>query len=440
MVNKDQKKDIAGTCYVDVTQLVHWSGKLTGIPRVMYELAVRFSNEPNVKYVSWVRQLGVYCEVDYETSIAQREGLSYAGSSPVDSKGRVLATSRMSHLAKRVATKAVNGTKYIHKAAPDKIREIVFVRKARSYKRVNLGLGDSVFIPWGEWWDKNFLDMLVEAAGRGAKLSTFIHDVGPMVAPHLSGNSASLADYCATVVPVCEEVFVNSKFTRDTLKSWLLQNKYEVPQITAVILGDDFAYNTAVRPKDKAFKEAGLNGGDYILTVGTVELKKNHIFYYYVYKLAAERGVDLPPLVIAGRHGWGTETNIRIMKTDPELKHKFVFLSDVSDEELAWLYANTQFSLFASMYEGWGLPLSESLFHGVPAISARSTSLIEIGEGVVDRFTQASTDECLSAMQQMLDPKYRVEKRNQIKKAYKPATWDKCYEDIKKELRKKEMV
>lgn len=431
------------TLYVDVTQLIHWEGKLTGIPRVMHELAIRFKNEPNVIYVSWVKQIKAYCEVDFAQSVLVRGGIRYIAHGEILSaadEGLVQHTPSIGRTAiKRVLNKIINGTKYISPSFPDAIRDEAVANKAKGYKKATLGTGDSVFIPWGEWWDKNFLAMLLEAHKDGAKLSTFVHDVGPMVAPHLTGNSASLADYCATVVPVCDEVFVNSKFTKNTLVSWLQDNQYSVPSITVVRLGDDFTHKKPVKPSADQIRQSGLRGGDYILTVGTVELKKNHIFYYYVYKLASERGIELPPLVIAGRKGWGTDTNIEIMQTDPELKGKFIFSFDTSDEELAWLYENTLFSVFASMYEGWGLPLAESLFHGVPVISASSTSLSEIGDGLIDRFTQASTDECLAAINTMMSEEYLAQKRSQVKE-YQPATWDACYGEITATLSKKEMI
>lgn len=431
------------TCYFDATQLVHWDGKLTGIPRVMYELAVRFHGNDNVRFVSWVRQLKMYCEIDYQQSVVNRKGVVYLSSrdDSLSGGGEDSGNTSISKksVAKRVANKAINSTKYIHRQFPDAIRDSLVVKKAKSYRAVSLVAGDSVFIPWGEWWDNAFLDMLAQAQSGGVKLSTFIHDVGPMVVPHLSGNSSSLAKYCAKIVPVCEEVFVNSKFTGKTLRGWLVDNGYNTPNISVVTLGDDFTSSKPKTPSDDNFLQASLKGGDYILTVGTVEIKKNHIFYYYVYKLAAEKGIDLPPLVIAGRRGWSADTNISIMQTDPALKDKFIFLFDTSDEELTWLYEHSLFTVFASMYEGWGLPLSESLYRGVPVISARSTSLMEIGEGMIDRFTQASTDECLELIQRMLDKNYLAGKRNQIKK-YKPATWDKCYEDIAKALKSKEML
>lgn len=435
MVNKTKEPV---NCYVDVTQLVHWDGKLTGIPRVMYELSIRFSNEGNVRFVSWVKELKSYCEIDFPRTLAENH-IHYITKDqefmpkPVNSETRTIPattnTTNSKKAIKKALNKAIDSTKYIRGGAPARIRSQISKAKARSYKKITLSTNDSVFIPWGEWWDKNFLSMIVRAGKAGAKISTIIHDVGPMVVPHLSGNSASLADYCSTVVPVSDMVFVNSQYTKKTLVDWLKRHQLNVPPISVFKIGDNFERKESKKPDNKVFAESGLNGGDFILTVGTVELKKNHIFYYYVYKLAAERGIELPKLVIAGRRGYGTETNIDLMMKDPALKDKFVFQFNTSDEELAWLYENTKFSLFASFYEGWGMPLAESLFHGTPVISARSTSLVEIGEGIIDRFTQASTDECLAAVMKMLDQDYLKSKRQAVS-TYNPSLWQDAYNTI----------
>src|SRR5689334_4911906 len=62
--------------YVDVTQLIHWQGFVAGIPRVMYELSRRFSSDENtnVVYVSWVKEVGYYCEVDFFDTMNRRNG------------------------------------------------------------------------------------------------------------------------------------------------------------------------------------------------------------------------------------------------------------------------------------------------------------------------------------------------------------------------------
>jgi len=64
---------------VDVTQLAHWSGKITGIPRVMNELAVRFRrNDPTAVFAVWVKEIQEFCEIDLDQTLAQRgHGIAY---------------------------------------------------------------------------------------------------------------------------------------------------------------------------------------------------------------------------------------------------------------------------------------------------------------------------------------------------------------------------
>ena len=57
-------------------------------------------------------------------------------------------------------------------------------------------------------------------------------------------------------------------------------------------------------------------------------------------------------------------------------------LHRTSDAELAWLYAQASFTLYPSWYEGWGLPLSESLAHGKTFIASDTSSLPEAGQGL----------------------------------------------------------
>lgn len=55
------------------------------------------------------------------------------------------------------------------------------------------------------------------------------------------------------------------------------------------------------------------------------------------------------------------------------------FVSDVSNEELSSLYANATATFFPSKYEGFGLPVLESLASGTPVVTCRNSSLPEVG-------------------------------------------------------------
>lgn len=61
------------------------------------------------------------------------------------------------------------------------------------------------------------------------------------------------------------------------------------------------------------------------------------------------------------------------------LKGKVHFASNLSNEELAQVYAGATASFFPSLYEGFGLPILESLACGVPCVTARNSSLEEVG-------------------------------------------------------------
>ena len=203
-----------------------------------------------------------------------------------------------------------------------------------------------------------------------------------------------------------------------------------MPRMEVFRLGEDFEFAKAERPTEAAFQNSRLKGNDYIVTVGTIEARKNHALLYNVYKLAKSRGIDLPTLVIVGRRGWKTEQIYDFMTQDPEVKDKFVFLHNASDENLSWLYDNALFSVVPSFCEGWGMPIAESVARGVPCVCSNTTSMIEVAEGYVTHFTPSSTDECLAAITDMLEPK-NLERWRKKCKSYKQTTWDQSFEKVR---------
>lgn len=63
---------------------------------------------------------------------------------------------------------------------------------------------------------------------------------------------------------------------------------------------------------------------------------------------------------------------------------KIIVLHKISDRELAILYTSAHSSLMLSSYEGFGLPVLESLACGTQVICARNSSLVEAGGEIVD--------------------------------------------------------
>jgi len=226
------------------------------------------------------------------------------------------------------------------------------------------------------------------------------------------------------MLPKSDLVLSISQNTADDAKKWLASVDAALPAKSSVFrLGDEIGEGKSLKPKVTI-------PNDFLLCVGTIEARKNHTCLYYAYKLAAEKGIDLPSVVIVGRKGWQADDIYEVMTTDPDMKDKFIFLHNASDTELTWLYSSAAFSVYPSFYEGWGLPVAESLLSGVPAVASNSSSIPEIAGDLVKYFSPNSPEELLGQLQKMTNKKTQTASRQAIKNRYKATSWDQSYEEV----------
>ncbi len=99
--------------------------------------------------------------------------------------------------------------------------------------------------------------------------------------------------------------------------------------------------------------------GDYTLAVGTLEPRKN------LQRIAAAVEGELR---IVGARGWGgvgPPANVR-------------WLGEVDDDELARLYRGARCLVYASLYEGFGIPVAEALACGCPVVTSRGSPMADL--------------------------------------------------------------
>lgn len=426
--------------YFDVTQLAHWQGMLTGIPRVMYELSKQFYNDNNVVFVSWVKELGDFCEIDYEKTILERgNGIVYL--SPTSS-GIPTTTNSQFIVAKKYVRKAAKkgfnvAAKTFKSQKIDRLKERLQEKRTYSYKKAELDSEDMLFIPWGEWWDESFISRL-ESLHRenGVKLVQILHDMSPIVVPQFS-NSGNATEtypiYCRRIYPICDLILSVSKNSKKDAEEWLAAQDLPVPNIKVFRLGDNITIQKTKKTDKITDRLKSVKDEKYILSVGTIELKKNHRLIYDAYKLAKQNNITLPKFIMAGRLGWMSESTVELIKNDPDIKDNIQLFIEPTDQELAELYSRALFTVLPSYYEGWGIPIAESLAYGVPCISSNTSSMIEIAPGITRHFSPYSAQECLDEMVYALDKKNFKELQKKTA-SYTSHSWEESYHSIKKIL------
>ena len=118
------------------------------------------------------------------------------------------------------------------------------------------------------------------------------------------------------------------------------------------------------------------------LAVSTVEPRKNAGFLIDWFHKTDELPREME-LWWVGRMGWLTSRHELRRITRPPGGRRVRFLGNVSDAALCKLYQRASWSIYPSLYEGFGFPVVDSLRHGTPALTSRNSSIREFEhEGV----------------------------------------------------------
>ncbi len=158
----------------------------------------------------------------------------------------------------------------------------------------------------------------------------------------------------------------------------------------------------AFQPLDKAsarqfVKETYGIERPYFLFSGRWERRKNIVRIIEAFaKFRAEYDSDMQ-LVFSGERTWAAEEADRLIEQEG-LENDVVDLGKSPVSELPQLYSGAVALAYPSLWEGFGLPIVESMASGTPVITSKTSSMQEIGGDAAILVNPESVDEIAEAM------------------------------------------
>lgn len=136
-----------------------------------------------------------------------------------------------------------------------------------------------------------------------------------------------------------------------------------------------FRIDSAEQIQMLVLEKYGLQRSKYILCVGTIEPRKNQQVVLDAFNQAAIKGMKL---VFVGRKtGYVSVLESYISKH--KMQDQVLFIDNLPHQQLPSLYHQAYASVYASKFEGFGIPILEAMCCGVPVIAAVTSSLTEVG-------------------------------------------------------------
>ncbi len=269
------------------------------------------------------------------------------------------------------------------------------------------------------WWVENYFLKIRELRKLyDIRYVPMIHDVIPLTAPEHCAPRL-VEDFCqwfSTLPFEIDGAITNSQWSamdaRHHVSTFFPDAFFPIHPIA---LNGDMRRDLSTRAlTTRNIVEHLISPGeDFVLCVGTLESRKNQLLLFRAWEklLARHDAAAVPVLVCLGKAGWLFDEAAEFLRAHSLLQTKIMLVSSVTDQSLAALYQASLFTIFNSFYEGWGLPVTESLSFGALPLVACNTSLTEAGGRAAVYFRSDDLDDLSAKVETLI---FNAEERERL--------------------------
>lgn len=358
------------TLYVDVS--VTWdSNYQTGIQKVIRQLAAVWGAQ------NFNCQLVIYRNGQYELL-------------PESAFQEILLVDKEIHSKKLIRQKIQDKARPLYRGillqiSPNTRNNILnskVIRKFRHFlKPKTTAIENQVFNPKGShllildlFFDVDHADYIIELTkNKKINLTFFSCDLIPI--NHQEFCSFDLAFYFKKFVEI-------AKFSNNL---WSISNTTK-KELDAYVGNSTYLSQSAYKwlpPSIYSLCEHNLpfeifEEKNYLLFVSSFEPRKNHVGFFQAIRNLRKMGVDVPKIILVGGNAWDDDPITRGILDLQSEGFDLVKLTNIDECCVGKLYENALLSVYPSFFEGFGLPIVESLSLGIPVLTSNIGSTGEL--------------------------------------------------------------
>jgi len=297
--------------------------------------------------------------------------------------------------------------------------------------------GDRVvlLVAGGGWLSNaSYLRGLLELrSALGAELHVVVHDLVHLKFPHWASRdeAARFGSHIEAMIASADCILAYSASTVRDLEEAARGARLVLPPVRRIALGVDLGPVGGAGPIEPPLARE-LAGRPFVAYVSTITFRKNHELVCNVWRQLVERlGARLPALLFVGRIAPDQEGFVDRVTRDPLLAGHLRIVSGLSDAELDWVYRNCLFTVFPSLYEGWGLPVAESLARGKVCLASNAGAVPETTASAVpllDPLDLAAWRDEIARF--VTDPSALARAEAIVRARYRPVSWAEAADSV----------
>lgn len=289
---------------------------------------------------------------------------------------------------------------------------------------------DATFVVLGAGWNQPRIADVAAAHGRsGGRVVQCVYDLIPIVRPEYfnDGLVRAFSQYLARAAEHVSEFVCISRHTQHDLERYLGDRGRRTPSAVVQLAHEfhGFGRNArGCRPDDDSLRDFGGPDREFLLNVGTLEIRKNGLALLEAWLRLRDRlGEATPHLVLCGRRGWKVDRFFNLLESHAWLQGRVHILSSATDNDIAYLHERSLCSIYPSLYEGWGLPIGEAAWFGRTCITAANSSLPEVCGLLADYVDPHDPDDIAEQVLRNVVDRERLRSREKLLESVRLRTW-----------------